>query len=224
MFCSVVEDFNQKIAAFDFDYTLINANSFNYLNRLVIEREKTLSKHQTPSIANLNQFKYSPDIENLKNKSDNTVRMNAIFEYMHTEHHITQKDMVECLSKNIKISESIKNLIEKLALKKDYDFIIISDSIKFLIRAVLNANNLGCFFDDNKIFANDSTLNTETGILKVIPYNQSQNLSIFECSDSLYCRKNICKGSVLERYVKDKNVNEVIYVGDGTIGYSLKDF
>ena len=67
-------NFEYKVAFFDFDYTIINANSNNYLNKLAIEHEEALKdrscKSYTPSISTLNKYKYSTDIEQLLDRND----------------------------------------------------------------------------------------------------------------------------------------------------------
>ena len=213
----------KKIAFFDFDYTIINANSNNYLNKLVIEKESFLvdqnnSKKLTPSIAQLNKFKYSDHIENLSNKSNNTIRMNTVFNYMHSKHNIGQNEMIKCLSE-VKISDKMCSLFEMLN-KQQYILMIVSDSNKFLIKTILKANKLDNLFHDNNIIANEAYFD-HSGRLIVVPYNQihfKDKNKHFDCSVS-YCRQNICKGTIIESYLNNQVNIEAIYVGDGTIDY-----
>jgi pyridoxal phosphate phosphatase PHOSPHO2 len=217
-----MNEFN-KIAFFDFDYTIINANSNNYLNKLVIENESLLvdqnGRKLTPSIAQLNQFKYSDDLENLSNELNNTVRMNAVFNYMHSKHTICRKTMIKCLSE-IKISESMINLFEILN-KQQYELVIVSDSNKFLIKTILKANKLDKLFHEDKIIANEAFFD-QNGCLIVLPYSEifyKDKNKFFDCSTS-YCRQNICKGSIIETFLnRKKEIKSVIYVGDGRIDY-----
>jgi pyridoxal phosphate phosphatase PHOSPHO2 len=213
----------KKIAFFDFDYTIINANSNNYLNKLVIEKESVLvdqtKRNLTPSIAQLNQFKYSNDIENLSNKLNNTIRMNAIFKYMHSKHNIGQIEMTRCLSE-VKISDSMLKLFEILN-KQQYQLIIVSDSNRFLIKTILKANKVDTLFHDDKIIANEAFFD-HNGCLVVIPYSEiyfKEKNKFFECSIN-YCRKNICKGEIIDSHLNEnREIKNAIYVGDGGIDY-----
>jgi 2,3-diketo-5-methylthio-1-phosphopentane phosphatase len=219
---------NYRLAAFDFDYTILNANSNNVLSKLVMERElEEFKNHQTPSTAQTNHFKYNDEIERLgvEHKDDNTVRCNAIYEYMHAEHGITRKDMEKCL-RCVEIGEAWSRLFKRLK-EANYDLVIISDSNTFLIETILKQNELFHFFQDEsekKIFANQAAFG-KSGCLRVKPLNASFNPNgkRFACSNQ-FCKKNICKGAVLESYLNKKfldqfNCVETIYVGDGKIDY-----
>jgi 2,3-diketo-5-methylthio-1-phosphopentane phosphatase len=219
-----------RLAAFDFDYTILNANSNNVLSKLIMERELAEFKnHQTPSTAQMNHFKYNEEIERLgvDHKEDNTIRCNAIYEYMHSEHGITRKDMEKCL-RTVEIGEAWTRLFKRLQ-EADYDLIIISDSNTFLIETILKQNDLIRFFQhdshgEKRIYANKAGFD-KSGCLRVKPLNSSfnENGKRFECGNH-FCKKNICKGAVLERYLAKKflaqyNCVETIYVGDGKIDY-----
>ena len=221
----ISNDFEYKLAVFDFDYTIVNANSNNYLNKLVIERQMTdnPSKNTTPSIATLNKFKYPPEIEHLHNKNNLTVRQNAVFKFMHENHNIDKDTMVKCLG-DINISDSMRQLFYFLK-ENNYDLVIISDSNTFLIETILRRNNVAHLFEPcaEKILANRSEFD-ETGRLHVVPFNRclNKNGADFVCSSET-CRLNMCKGSVLEDFIQrsmDINMNQrVIYVGDGHIDF-----
>lgn len=223
----------KQVAVFDFDYTLIDANSNNVLSKLVMQRELDEFKTRSPSLLELNRFKYSAEIERLgvEHKYDNTIRINAIYEYMHSRHGITRQNMESCL-RQIDISDSMVRLIKYLR-DKNYDLVIISDSNTFLIKTILKQNKLYQYFADEagstenirRIFANPAKFDS-SGQLRVKPLSESWNglqEGGFECTRSAYCKRNICKGQVLERYIKQRygDINEVkiMYVGDGRIDY-----
>ena len=103
-------NFEFKLAAFDFDYTVINANSSTYLNKLVIEHD-TKSKNYTPSIAKLNKFRYPLEIEQLYDKKNLTIRQNAIFNFMNANLNIKREDMEKCLNE-IQLSQTMKQLFQ----------------------------------------------------------------------------------------------------------------
>jgi pyridoxal phosphate phosphatase PHOSPHO2 len=219
-----------KLAAFDFDYTLLNANSNNLLNKLVMERESGEFAKQpslTPSIAQLNRFKYSNEIENLgiKFRDNNTIRINAIYEYMHKKYGINREDMEKCLRNLATISETMRKLISHLK-HLHYDLIIISDSNSFLIETILKQNNMLHFFvnenashHDTKIFANKAYFD-KNGCLRVKPFQDEETR---KCSIE-FCKANICKGEIITHYIDRRNahgyeLDTAIYVGDGRIDF-----
>ena len=220
-------DFEYKLAAFDFDYTIINANSCNYLNKLVIEYEAAKnpnSKSHTPSIATLNKYKYSDEIEQLLNRNDMTIRQNAIFKYMHSNLNIDKEAMEKCLS-GILIGESMKELFYYL-VNNNFELIIVSDSNTFLIETILRQNNLVSLFEplESKILANRGKFDG-SGCLNVIPLNREFNYHgvIFSCKNSTFCRNNMCKGAVIENYLQKKKETKqksiLLYIGDGKIDF-----
>ena len=221
---SSAHDNGYKLAAFDFDYTVINANSNNMLNKLVMEREqdKFKSVKQTPSIAQLNHFQFNSEIEQLgiDHRDDNTIRVNAIYSYMQNKHQITREDMEKCL-KAVEIGEHMRNLISYLK-KAGYDIIIVSDSNTFLIETILKHNDLWHFFsNEGKILANRGYFDSH-GCLRVKPANLIYNKSgeKFSCISSPFCKKNICKGDLIEGYLKKQGrpiTVEKLFVGDGRI-------
>jgi len=221
-------NFEYKVAFFDFDYTIINANSNNYLNKLAIEHEEALKdrscKSYTPSISTLNKYKYSTDIEQLLDRNDMTLRQNAIYKHMHVDMGLKRDSMEKCLGE-ILISESMKQLFAFL-VQNNFESVIISDSNTFLIETILRKNNLIHFFEpiETKILANRGVFD-EFGCLNVIPLNKEfcENGAIFTCENTNFCRKNICKGEVIEKYLLKSNKAQLkrrcIYVGDGKIDF-----
>ena len=212
----------RNLAIFDFDYTLINVNSMNYLNKLVIEREST-SFNRTPSIADTNKFRYGNEIENENDPSDITIRMNLVLDYMKSKHNIGQKDMEQCLGTLI-INESIKDLL-RLLNDRNYSLAIVSNSNKFVINSILAKNELLELFDNgDKVLANDACFDS-SGKLVVTPLSRRLNRDgfHFSCSNQ-HCRKNICKGKVVEYLIETLlkggfKRGSVLYVGDGLIDY-----
>ena len=220
-------DRKYKIAFFDFDYTIINVNSSNYLNKLVIEYEAARdlnSKSYTPSISTLNKYKYSAEIEQLLEKNDMTKRQNAIYKYMHSNLNIKRETMEKCLS-DIVITESMKQLFNFL-VQNNFELVIVSDSNTFLIETILRKNNLVSLFEplEKKILANRAFFDG-FGCLNVIPLNKefNENGEIFSCTNNAFCRKNICKGSVIENFLQKNNGPQqnhiLLYMGDGKIDF-----
>lgn len=212
-----------KIAIFDFDYTLVNANSSNYLNKLVIEREN-VAKTRTPSIAETNKYRYSDEIESFHDSRDHTLRLNKVLEYMHSKHALTRNDMEKCVV-DLKISASMKNLLQMLD-KQSYALAIVSDSNKFVIETILKQNGVYGLFGDN-VYANESVFDEKTGQLTIVPLSKcfNPNGDYFNC-ESENCRRNICKGKIVEHLISKysqsgqrRNGDRVIYIGDGRIDY-----
>lgn len=204
-----------KIAFFDFDYTIINANSSNYLNKLILEKET----NRTPSIADLNRFRYPDEIENLKNKLDMTIRNGQVFKYLHSLHNIDRVKMEKCL-KDIKISDSMKQLFKTLQ-EKGFELLIVSDSNTFLIKTILKHNNLIEYFGNGERIIANKGMFDQSGCLNLVPLNKVFNLDQEEYNClSTVCKKNICKGDIVKNYIKEKSTDcHSIYVGDGTIDF-----
>ena len=207
---------NSKLAVFDFDYTIINANSTTYLNKLVIERSSSDTKKLTPSIAILNKYKYPNEIETLVNKKNPTIRQNEIYKHMFNQFKINKNDMVKCLSE-IKISQHMVDLFSLLN-ENNFNLMVISDSNTFLIETILKSNRLESLFE-SRIISNQAVF-SDDGYLNLIPFNKVflGNEEIFRCENET-CRENMCKGMVLEAYIREKRSKEVIYVGDGCIDF-----
>ncbi|CAF0706691.1 unnamed protein product [Brachionus calyciflorus] len=211
-----------KLAIFDFDYTIINANSTKFLNKLVIEAENAIEKRpqKTPSIADLNRFRYPNEIENLKDEHDLTIMYQEIFNYMHSKYGIDKIKMKKCL-KEIQISDSMKHLL-KILNQKGFELLIVSDSNTFVIKTIIDNNNLKEIFQD-RIFANKAEFGSD-GRLQLTRCNDyfSKNFLSKECV-GFTCRNNICKRSIIENYINLKknwkDDKELIYVGDGIIDY-----
>jgi pyridoxal phosphate phosphatase PHOSPHO2 len=205
-----------KLAVFDFDNTIINANSDTYIDKLVIEKLSQSDQDVKKS------FKYPSEIEELYNKFNWTHRMNGVFEYMKRNHDITKNDMINCL-KEIKLNDSMVALLKAL---KDYEYelVVLSDANTIFIEEILKNHDLHTDF--SKIYTNFGEFN-ETEQLIVKPFNETFNPNgeLFDCSTKI-CASNICKGAVLRAHLnslheKEINQNEMslIYVGDGHNDY-----
>lgn len=208
-----------KIAVFDFDYTIINANSTTYLNKLVIQEELLENKLpiRTPSIAELNRYKYPEEIEKYKNEKNFTLFYEQVFKCMHSKYGITKDKMEKCL-KEIVINESMKNLF-KFLNENEYELIIVSDSNTFVITQIIEHNKLTNYFSD-RIFANKLEFGPN-GQISMIPCTNRQNVDAFNCVRET-CRENICKRYVVDKYLSEKkncSISKIIYVGDGKIDY-----
>ena len=222
-----------KIAAFDFDHTLIDVNSDTYIDKLLIKDSDT------------KRYKYPDSVEDLYKQFNWTYRMNGVFEYMNTNHNITKSDLINCLNE-IKINDSMINVIKRL-YQNGYKLSIISDANTVFIETILRQNNV--YDNFHKIFTNPADFD-ENGRLNVKPFSEIFNKdgTPFDCSTRI-CSSNICKGGicfisfilsfyisiqlflkirlkdVLKSYISElkSNLNEdlshLVYVGDGTNDY-----
>lgn len=67
---------SKNLAVFDFDYTIINLNSNNYINKQLIkidEQHDASIRNTTPSIAKINKYKFPEEIEKLSHELNQTV-------------------------------------------------------------------------------------------------------------------------------------------------------
>lgn len=207
-----------KIAVFDFDYTIINANSSTFLNKLVIEAEFLEKKQpiRTPSIAELNRFKYPEEVEKYRDERNFTLLYQQIFRYMYNKYGINKQKMEKCL-KEIRISESMKNLF-KVLNENGFELMIVSDSNTFVIEKIIEQNNLTEFFG-NRIFANQVDFDSD-GQVTILPCIDVKKFDRLNCVKDT-CRENICKRFVIDNFLSKKIgfTKQIIYVGDGKIDF-----
>ncbi len=200
-----------KLAAFDFDHTIINSNSDIYIDKILLEKTSCINKKS---------YEYPVEVENKHDSNGGwTERMNAVFEYMFSKYGVKGKDLLECLE-DIKIDDSMIDLI-KLLKNNGYELIILSDANSLFIETILLKNNLFNFFD--KIYTNKAFID-ENECLVVKPLNQiyNQNGEPFKCSTG-FCTSNICKGTIfndhLNKLLPDNFVEHLLFVGDGRNDY-----
>lgn len=200
-----------KLAAFDFDHTIIVHNSDTYIDKILFEKTTN----------NLNN-KYPEEIEKKTELHGWTTRMNSVFEYMFSKFNIKGKDILECL-KEIKIDDSMVSLIKSLK-ENDYKLIILSDANSLFIETILKENRLSDFFDT--IYTNEAQIDSnERLVVKPLNETYNENGEPFKCLTGL-CTENICKGKILNDYLgKHLGVNDVmelkhlIFIGDGRNDY-----
>jgi pyridoxal phosphate phosphatase PHOSPHO2 len=194
-----------KLAAFDFDHTIINVNSDTYIDKLISNDDGK-------------SYKYPKDIDALTKSW--THRMNSVFDLLHKDFNIKKDDFIKCLHQ-IKIDDEMKQLISNLSLN-NYKIIIISDSNSIFIEEILRANNLLDIFQfqHNKIFTNSAQFDDNQKLI-VKPFNET--VDIDNVCKSGICATNMCKGTILQHYLKTTFINEqnekIIYVGDGHNDY-----
>ncbi|KAF2905882.1 hypothetical protein ILUMI_00294 [Ignelater luminosus] len=135
-----------------------------------------------------------------------TAYMRNIFEILHKEgidKSIITKAIID-IPPICGMPELIKDLSENL----NYDVIIISDSNSYFINVWLKEHKL--LNNIKKVFTNPAEFSN--GLLKIEMYHLQDWCNLSE--------KNLCKGQILEDYIKAQKkagveYQQVMYVGDG---------
>lgn len=179
----------KKLAAFDFDNTVVDKNTDYVAINLVPKGAIT------------------PDLKQLYKKDGWTNYMQGIFQLLF-KHQISEaviRKAIEEIPPTIGMCYLIKQLSETL----NYDVIIISDSNSYFINTWLEAHGL----QENvcRVFTNPAKF--ENDVLKIQMYHLQD-----QCQLST---KNLCKGQILEDFVKAQNeinvrYDKIVYVGDGS--------
>ncbi|XP_017775435.1 PREDICTED: probable phosphatase phospho2 [Nicrophorus vespilloides] len=177
----------RKLAAFDFDHTIVEGNSDIVVRDLI-------SKESIPD-----------SVRKLYKNDGWTAYMQGIFELLHLQGH--KESVIAKVVGEIPATKGISELIHKLK-EENYDVIIISDANSFLINTWLEHNNLkDCI---HKVFTNPAKF--VNGLLKIEMYHLQQDCKL--------STKNLCKGKILEDFIKGRELEGVayektVYVGDG---------
>ncbi|KAL1514167.1 hypothetical protein ABEB36_003471 [Hypothenemus hampei] len=155
----------------------------------------------------VDENKFSPELKELYKSDGWTKFMQEVFKVLH-DNSVSESDIASLIA-NISEVRGLKDLIRKLHDTMGYDVIIISDSNTYFINLWLKANNLSSKV--LKVFSNPAYFN-EQGLLMI---------NMFHVQDS--CKlstENMCKGMIMEDFIKDQSKNSIIYdkilyVGDG---------
>lgn len=177
------------LVAFDFDHTIIEANSDIVIRKLIPNNE------------------IPDDIKHLYRSDGWTTYMQEIFKILHRIGISKEKVIQTCHT--FEETNGMINLITELKKTLGADIIIISDSNSVFIEEWLKYHNLSRHID--RVYTNPAKFNEE-GLLTIQKYHKQD-----------WCKlstKNLCKGYILESYIKEQIVkkgcyNVVAYVGDG---------
>ncbi|ESP04317.1 hypothetical protein LOTGIDRAFT_136443 [Lottia gigantea] len=136
-----------------------------------------------------------------------TEYMGTIFEYLH-ENGVQEENIKQNMAE-IKLTEGMEKLLD-LAKGDKYDSIIISDSNSHFIECILENFKLSSVF--SKVFTNPASFD-DKGCLKIKFYHKQDYCSLSTI--------NLCKGRILQDFIKDRKSNgveysQVVYVGDGS--------
>lgn len=176
----------QKLAIFDFDHSLIDDNS----DTLVVEKLR-------PDL--------SVRFDRYKKGDRWTELMDSICQDM-TRSGITQLQLESCLA-NMPFAAAMRSAVLHLH-SAGTDCRILSDANTFFITTFLKSQGIDhCF---THVVSNPATwMNGVLHVAPLTPWCHSQ-----PCAFS--CPENMCKGSVVSRWMSERDWAGVCYVGDGS--------
>lgn len=136
-----------------------------------------------------------------------TQYMGEVFKYLFG-HGVTKEDICNCMCE-IRLTCGMEKLLNSLP-KGKAECIIISDANSVFIDVILNNFGLKHLF--REVFTNPAKFNEE-GCLSIDMYHHQDWCTL--------STKNLCKGHILENYIKSREKDSVTfssiaYVGDGT--------
>ena len=175
------------LVVFDFDHTIIDANSDIEINKLFPSKE-TLAK----ALQQVNGYKSW------------TTRMQSMFELLKF-HEITEDDYRKVMTE-IPLTDGFVSLIQYLHALPNTELIIASDSNQVFIEMILKHHNLIEKF--KRIFTNPAHFDTDQQYLQIQPLGQETCPS---------CPSNMCKREIIENYRKTLQIDDlkVLFIGDG---------
>lgn len=175
------------LVVFDFDHTIIDANSDIHVNKLFPTDDDRLTAEKNSS-----QFDCW------------TNRMQDIFRHLQ-KHHIQQSDYIRNMQE-IALTSGFSHLIEYLHSLPQSHLIIASDSNLVFIETILKHHHLDRAFEG--VFTNPAYFNNDEQCLIIEQYGQQT------CST---CPSNMCKREIIEKYLRTKYTEQmpVLFIGDG---------
>jgi pyridoxal phosphate phosphatase PHOSPHO2 len=184
-----------KLAVFDFDSTIIDGDSGDFMET--------------------DEFNLPNHLEDLYTQFNWPIRMNAAFDLINKKLSFNSEKVLEKV-RLIKISDSMCNLIKKLK-KQNFTLLIISDGNSIFIETILAENSLLDYFD--RIITNKASVSN--GLIQIMPYfDQIKSLKPCDLCMKLCGKPSICKQTILKDYIKNnKNFEKLIYIADGENDY-----
>lgn len=145
----------------------------------------------------------SKEIKELYKRNGWIPYMQEIFKLLH-KNGISKSELLTAVS-DIPEVPGMVNCLQTLT-KHNFDIIIISDSNSEFISSWNLKNGLSQYIDT--IFTNPAKFNGD-GLLEIKPYHSQ--------TDCTLSSVNLCKGHILEEFLKNKNFEykNVFYFGDG---------
>ncbi|KAI1288127.1 Pyridoxal phosphate phosphatase PHOSPHO2 [Halotydeus destructor] len=188
----------RHLFVFDFDETIVNCNSDTWIYSMAPGGEIPKQLKKTFGVDDVNWISF----------------MAKVFQYLH-QNGVTKKMYTDCL-KTMPFVPGVKELLYTLSLatldgsdELKYEIIIISDANSFAIDTFLEHHGLRSAIA--KVFTNGGWFDDD-GLLHIEEYHHQD-----WCTLSAV---NLCKGHVLEHYVKERaedgiEFTKICYSGDG---------
>eukprot|EP00088_Acartia_fossae_P018320 TRINITY_DN20585_c0_g1_i2.p1 TRINITY_DN20585_c0_g1~~TRINITY_DN20585_c0_g1_i2.p1 ORF type:complete len:274 (+),score=36.21 TRINITY_DN20585_c0_g1_i2:67-822(+) len=176
------------LLAFDFDHTVVHLNTD-------VEVQKLHPDGKIPETS---------EIHGLYSKVGWTKFMGEVFKLLH--HHNVKKENILTLMESLEFTPGMVDLLRKSVEEHNAKIIIISDSNSVFINHILETHNLQHLVD--VVYTNPATWK-EDGVLEIKPYHHQTDCDL--------STENLCKGLILEEYIKNQSAQFpfVVYVGDG---------
>jgi len=176
------------LLVFDFDHTITNMNTD-------VEVQKLAPGGNIPA---------NSEMRGLYSDKGWTEFMGAVFALLH-ENNVSKAEILS-LMVGLEFTPNMENLVEESVKNLGATVIIISDSNSVFIEHILKERKLGHLVD--QVFTNPARWD-EVGKLVIEPYHHQETCTL--------STKNLCKGQILEDYIKssEKSFSIVCYVGDG---------
>lgn len=182
------------LAAFDFDYTIVNENS-DIVARDLIPSSYTIPDH----------------VKELYNSENGwTQYMAEVFKILH-ETKVSKNEIVAAITSIPEVTGMVE-LIQNFT-KMNFEIIIVSDSNTEFISRWLEANGITTLISN--VYSNPGTFD-EKDLLTIRPFHKQTTCRMSQM--------NLCKGQVLEEHIARHtaaggNYDKVFYVGDGNNDY-----
>ncbi|ALC49027.1 CG12237 [Drosophila busckii] len=188
--CGLGKQQRRRLAAFDFDHTIVSQNTDTVVRDLLPTELIT-----------------SNALNRLENDSW-TEYMAEVFRMLHAQ-QVTEARIRDTI-RGIPEVPGFVRLIKHLHKKLNFDLIIISDSNSVFIDEWVRAHNLSdCF---QAIFTNPAEFD-ENGLLLVRPHHQQTDCKL---SASNLCKGRVLEHFVIEQDLRHNiRYDHVFYVGDG---------
>ena len=181
-----------KLAVFDFDSTIIDGDSGDFMET--------------------DEFNLPHHLEELYTQFNWPTRMNAALDLINKKFSFNSDKVLERL-RQTRISDSLSNLIRKL---KNHNFIllIVSDGNSLFVETILAENNLLDYFDH--IITNKASVNNQ-GLIQITPYfDQIKSLRPCDLCVKLCGKPSICKQAILIDYINNNNnIEKIFFIADG---------
>ncbi|CAL7944677.1 unnamed protein product [Xylocopa violacea] len=177
-------------------------------NLIAFDFDHTIANDNTDIVARklLPKEKLPDSVKDLYRSNGWITYMGKIFELLHSN-SIDIKQVKNAIA-NIPIVPGIDTLLKELH-SRGCEIIIISDSNTLFINEWLKSKNLT--YAIAEIFTNPAQID-DTGLIKLDMYHVQNSCKLSTV--------NLCKGQILEDYIKKRNdegvhFNRIAYVGDG---------